>query len=233
MNYLQLCARLRHECRAQGTGPSSVVGQTGRNLDWVNWTAAAYTDLQNRHKNWRWLTSRFSFATTTNQEAYAGTDATDTVASAAITRFRFWWPRTIRLYPTASGVASQQIIPAIDWTIFDRLYRIGALQNNSNRPQQCSIGLDNKLYLGPKPDSTGYTATGEYQKSAQVLAANTDTPEMPSDYHMLIVYYAMQHYAFAMAAPDTLANATEHGRRLMAQLEGDQLPILARAGPMA
>ena len=94
-----------------------------------------------------------------------------------------------------------------------------------------TIDPQRNLILGPKPDAA-YTITGEYQMSAQVLAADGDTPEMPSDYHQLIVYSAMKKYGGFHSAPEVSARGITEGNALMRQLESNQRPEVTLAGPL-
>jgi hypothetical protein len=53
------------------------------------------------------------------------------------------------------------------------------------KPQVYSVTNDGKLIISPVPDAV-YTIRGRYRKSAQILTADGDTPEMPSDFHTII-----------------------------------------------
>ncbi len=220
--FLQLASRLRQEVGASGTGPISVLNQVGEYKRLVDWTADAYVDIQNRHRgNWRWLRSEFSVATAASDDEYAYTDATDTIASATISRFARWVSLDdIKIYLTSAGIGTQGFIGYEDWDCFKRSL-IGT--QTSGYPSKVSIDPRNRLRLWQKPDGI-YTVTGEYQKSAQVLAADADTPEMPSSFHMLIVYEAMKKYAAYESAPEVWTAAKEAHARMMRDLEVDQLP---------
>ena len=53
-----------------------------------------------------------------------------------------------------------------------------------------------------------------YWKGLQTLAADADEPEMPADYHMLIVYRALLKYAYNIVAQEILARAGQEGMPL-------------------
>ena len=234
MTFLQLCSRLRQEVAYADSGPSAVTSQTGAHARCVDWIIESWNEIQNRHTTWRWMRRAFNFNTTASQEDYAYGAVTDTVASAAISRFKKWEITDRRnppkCYLTASGVGVEYWLSYIPWDTFRALYKISTEQEG--QPAHISIGPDNKLYLGPTPDAI-YTITGEYQRSAQVLAANADTPECPSDYHMLIVYRAMEDAGFFENGEEILQRSNLKAKRLMRQLEMDQLPMISMAGPMA
>lgn len=219
--YLQLAAKLRQECGASGSGPTAVTNQTGEYKRLVEWIAEAYTNIQNKHRgNWRWLVSEFSIATVADDDEYAYTDATDTVVSATIARFARWRKDNLRIYLTSAGVATETFLPFMPWQDFRNTYKLGSV--SSGTPACWSIDPRNNIRLGPKPSAI-YTVTGEYHKGPQTLAANSDEPEMPAAFHQLIVYEAMQYYAAFESAPEVWQRAKEAHRKMMRDLEVDQL----------
>ena len=234
--FLQLAAETRRECQMSGTGPSTVLAQTGRLGDVVAWVANAYTEIQAKHTDWRWLRAPFTFNTVADTDTYAYTACTDTLTSATITRFAAWLPNdtdgtpVFKRYLTSGGVGNQSFLIFLPWGEFRYLYKTGSQTNQ--QPIHFTIDPQNNLVLGPQPDAI-YTITGDYERSAQVLAADSDTPEMPSRFHQLIVYEAMKKYAGSTAAPEVMFRATGEGRRLWRALERDQLPKISRARPLA
>jgi hypothetical protein len=94
------------------------------------------------------------------------------------------------------------------------------------------IDPTNQLVLGPVPNEE-YTITGEYQKSPQILAQNDDEPEMPEEFHMLIVYEALLTYGFSQAAGDVLNLASSRGGALRSALLGNQLPAFRKGRSLA
>lgn len=234
MTFLQLVQRLRQETAYADSGPSAVTSQTGAHLRAVNWVIEAWNEIQNRHANWRWLRADFTFNTSASTEEYAYGSVTDVAASAVITRFKSWLikdPRNPpRCYLTASGVGVGYFLTYIPWEQYRVLYQIGT--QSEGAPCHITVAPNNKLMLGPVPDDT-YTIEGEYQKSAQVLAADGDTPECHANYHMLIVYRAMEDSGYFENGSDILQRSSVKSRRLMRQLEADQLPMIRAAGPMA
>jgi len=237
--YLELSNDLARESGLSGAAASisAVTGQSGQALRVVEWVAQSYKSIQNRHPNWRWLRRTFTGTTTTGQSEYAYTAFTDTTDSAAISRFSRWLPYDDSGYPlftiyvTASGVAAQQRMIFLPWDYFLSIYRFGT--QTSAAPAHYSVTPANKIALGPAPDATGYTVGGDYQRSAQTLAADSDVPEMPEDFHDLIVFRALERYARFSAAPEALAQAEREGGRLLRALEVNQLPAISFGGPLA
>lgn len=233
--YLQLCSSLRQETLDSGTGPSTVTGNSGQLARIVAWVAQAHIEIQNRHSDWLWLRSTFTFNTTASDDTYAYGDVTDSRLSATISRFRHWWLYDIDGFPnvncylTSAGVSGEKYLIPLQWADFRYLYKRGTQTNNA--PVHVSVDPQRNLILGPKPDAI-YTITGEYQMSAQVLSADADTPEMPSDYHQLIVYRAMEKAGGFSAAPEVMSRAITEGNRLMRQLENGQRPECVLSEPL-
>lgn len=236
--YLQLCNSLARESGLSGAAASisAVTGQSGQANRVVNWISRSYKDIQNRSRNWRWLRSTFTVNATAADGSYAATDCTDSRLSATISRFRCWWPfdenggPNFKCYLASGGVGGEGWMIYLPWSNFRAIYRIGT--QNQGQPINFTISPQNNIELGPVPDAT-YTITGEYQMSAQVLAASSDTPEMPTDFHDLIYWYGLEKYGRFSAAPEALAQAARESSRLMRQLEADQLPGVGLAGPLA
>jgi len=233
--YLSGSVDLRRECGMSGTGPAAVTGQTGDLERIVEWYAQAYTEIQNRHQDWLWLRSTFTVDTTASDDTYAYGDVTDSRLSALITRFRRWWLYdvdgfpNVRSYLTSAGVSGEKYLLPLPWAAFRDLYKRGTQTNNA--PVHITVDPQRNLILGPKPNGI-YTVTGEYQMSAQILAADGDTPEMPSDYHQLIVYEAMKKYGGFNSAPDVSSRGITDGNKLLRQLESNQRPECGLAGPL-
>ena len=231
--YLTGCQDLRRECEVGGTGPSAVTGQTGILARLVAWYANAYKDIQRRHQNWRWMRVGFTLSTSSGDDSYAYTDCTDDLTSVAIARFSRWWADDVgdpwKIYLTSAGVSTERYLIFLQWNYFKQIYKIGSQTNGY--PAHVSIDPQNNIRLGPKPDGT-YTVSGDYQRGVQALAADGDTPDFPSDYHDLIVYYAMEKYGRNAIAPEALERALTEGGRLMRSLELNQLHAVELAGPL-
>lgn len=236
MNFLAICQRLRQECDVAGTGPSAVTGQTGELKRVVDWAASAWDEIQGKYPNWRWMRSRWSVNTVAGTDTYAATACTDTRLSASLARFKRWWPfdengrSNVKIYLQSSGVGTERWISFLPWPNFLAIYRIGT--QNNGVPAHFTIDPQNNLVLGPKPDGI-YVVSGEYQMSKQSLAADGDTPEMPADYHMLVVYEGMKKYAGFEAAPEVYQRGAREGGVLWRQLELDQKPPPTLGEPLA
>jgi hypothetical protein len=224
MNFLELCQRTRSEAGISGVGPASTTNQVGELKRLVDWVSTAYEDIQLSRTNWMWMRKTFQFNTTANDEDY-------TAAEAGIaSRFAMWDVDSIRIYQTSIGVSNEFSIPFLDFSNFRRIYQTGS--QSAGTPICFSIAPDLKLLLGTKPDGV-YTVTGEYWQSTQTLANDSDIPELPTDYHMLIVWQALEYYGFYESAAEVVSRAQKQIRRYKNRLELNQLPDMMMARPLS
>lgn len=224
MTYLQICQRFRQEAGIAGTGPDSVALQTGESKRIVDWVNSAYEDIQLERTNWFWMRDDFEFNTTIDQFEYTPLQAGIT------TRFSNWDVNTIKSFRTSIGVTNEFEIGELSYRRYRSIYLTGF--QPSGTPIIFSISPSLNLLLGPKPDDV-FTVSGQYWKTPQVLSVDGDVPEMPSQFHMLIVYKALEMYAYYESAPEVLARAQKYINRYKNRLEMNQLPDIELPEPLA
>jgi len=226
--------KLAREAGAAGV-PSTVVSQTGESKRLVDWYIDAYTEIQNRHK-WKWMRYGFTVDTTSGDDSYAYGDCTDLGTSAPITRFNDWRLNDDydppKIYLTSAGVGGERWLIYTAWDDFKRVYKIGAQSANTGAPAHITVDPQNNIMLGPSPNGI-YTLTGDYYRSDQVLAADADVPEMPTQFHNLIVYKALEKYARYEEAQLLFNMASVEVKRLTRQLERNQMAGFGASPPLA
>ena len=232
MNFLQLCQRVRQECGISGTGPTSVLNQTGENKRIVDWVSSAYEDLQLKRSNWYWMRGTFVFNTTVGKADYTAIEAGifELVDSVQISNFAQWDQETIRLWKTTDSETNAMFIPYIAYQ--DYLMSRMTPADNANRPSSFTVMPNLSLQLAPKPDQI-YTVKGDYFKIPHVLKTTLEVPALPSQFHMAIVYRAMMMYARFEAAGEIYADAEMNYKRLVNRIEANQLPTMSMAQPLA
>ena len=232
--FLELCVKTRRNCLIPGEGPSDVTTQEGELNELVNYVADAYLDVQNRRSSWRWLRRDFTFNTTAEDGIYEFGDVTDVDAAAVISRFSKWHIDDVenppKVYLNSAGIGGERWLIYTPWQWFNTIYGIGT--QNSGPPVHITIDPQDRIRLGPVPDDI-FTITGEFFRSAQILAADDELPEMPSQYHDLIVYLAMQKYGMGEAAAEVVSRGNQEARRILRQLELNQMPQVRLARPLA
>lgn len=238
MNRLALVQALFRESRLPGTAPASTASQSGRNGDLVAWIDEAWNEIQRSHNGrWRWLRRAFTVDTVADDDDYAYSEVTDVAASAAISRFRDWDldpDEPPLIYLTSDGISTQGEMVPLSWRDFRDMYGIGSV--TSGYPRHISADPARTLRLGVPPDAI-YTVTGNYWRGNQTLAVDGDEPEMPDDYHMLVVWQAITNYAYDVVAAEVLAKARAKGPPLWdALVENQHMGVtmtLGTGGPLA
>lgn len=203
-----------------GTGPTTVVGQTGESKRLVDWIADAWFEIQALHRNWKFQRASTTFVTVNAQYAY-----TPLQAGIAANTFGEWIPDSFRIYTTAAGVGSEQFADIFrDYDTWRDTWYFGANRNQVSMPQQIAIAPDDSLVLGPSP-LAGYTVVADYYKAPVRLALDADVPTLPFRHDpVIIVYLALKKYALFESAGESLAMAQQEYARRLARLELDQLP---------
>lgn len=228
--YLQGVQDLRQETTDSGTGPSAVIGQTGELARLCKWYKDAWTELQQEKDNWVWMRKSFTVNTVSGTGEYAYSSCTDTVSAVAISRFAHWYKHDFKCYLSSAGVGGEYRLIWTPWEDFKRTYRFGT--QTDAPPRFVSVDPTQQIVLGPKPDAV-YVLSGDYQIGPQILAADGDTPEMPSRFHNLIMFEAMIKYGGSRVAPEAMQRAVNEGSRLRNALGRDQLPQISTGRSIA
>lgn len=223
--FLALCQRLRQEAGISGTGPVTVLNQTGESKKVVDWILSAYEDIQNLHPQWDFLRTSFTFQTISGTNNY-------TKAAISLTEYGEWIPLSFRSYLTSAGVSGEQYMTWLSWVDFRDTYEFGSSRTTLGNPLYIAQKPDTSLIMYPTPNGI-YTINGEYYKRAQTMTANTDEPIIPVKYHMIIVWRALMFYAAQYNAPELYASGQNEYKRILHRLENSQLPPIELGGPLA
>ena len=145
-----------------------------------------------------------------------------------------WKTDSFRSYPTAIGTPGEQHMEWIEYTRYRDMYQFSTMRTSPGFPLWLTTNPDHSIAVWPLPNDA-YTIRGEYYRAPSVLSADTDSPlsgGLPVRFHMLLVYMAMQSYAFFAAAPEVEARATSQRNRMLAKLDAWGLPTMEMAGPL-
>lgn len=233
MNFLSLCQfTAQWSGKAAAASITSVVAQTGVQLDIVNAVGHSWNNIQTQSNIWQWMRAEFSGSI---NAVVPPALAKYTAASFGITRFSDWVYdqigadyRPMTTQDPTIGISDERSLIYIEWEEWRSRYGRG--QQTASRPTEWTADPSGMFCLGKPPDRT-LTLKGEYFKDAQILAVNGDTPEMPSKYHMLIVWRA----ALLLMEKDE-ADQLQYSRyeakavALELQLSRDQLPHITIGG---
>ena len=216
MNYLQLVQRLKRKCRVSGAMPVTLQNtqneEVNRLSDWIN---EAWMAIQRQRTDWRWMRTSMSFTTVEGQASY-------TLAQIGITDFGNWATDTFRNYATSAGIQSEIFMDYLAYDVWRNSYQFGALRNSKSRPIQFTYDPVFSVGLGPVPVE-GYTVIGDYYRVATELSADADTPAMPSQFHMAIVYRAMMFYGVSEASPEVYQEGKDEFQKLLGDISKQQL----------
>lgn len=218
--YLTLCQRVRKEAGVAGSGPSTVIDQSGQLERIVGWVKQAWIDIQVMRPNWLFMNSEFTFATVADTRDYLAADY-------SITDMKLWDTGSFLIYETAIGESDQNELSFLPYATWRATYRNRMNERAAERPQYFTMLPTNEIRFEPRPDEI-YTIEGEYKRSSQVFAADADVPtNFPDDFHALIVWQALKYYGHYENAPEVLEEAEVNFDNLLYRLEVEQLPAMS------
>lgn len=218
MNYLQLCQRLRLEVGASGND-STVVSASGEWLRLCTWVNQSWIEIQQLYPDWDWMRVEKTFSTIANQAEY-DYDA----APLSLTDFARWLDGSFRIY--YNDVGDEHLLQQMDYRAFRDEYLISTHKTTYSYPSVITVSPSDSLILALPPNDV-YTVTGVYYKTPSELTSNTDTPDMPERYHMLIVYRAMQEYGMYEAAQEVIQRGASRYSEMLNKLMNDELPDIS------
>ncbi len=208
MNFLQLCQRLRQEVGGSGSGPSTVLSQNGENRQYVDWINQAWIEIQSMH-SWHFLWTQGSVELQPGALVHA-------------------LPDDLGVLDSASMVIGGVRLPLVDYLAFRDAYRAAGV----GRPVASTLLPNGQLKLSAYPDQP-YTLEFDYFIKPASLASNTEIPALPGQFHMLIVYKAMQFYGTYENAPEVFRDGLMKYERMLPDLENAALPPMSLPGAIA
>ena len=230
MNFLQLINRTRVECGVSGASVplTSVTNLTGESARIANWVNSAWVDIQAVKGDWQWMRQSFEFNTVSQQQFY-------TPAQAGVgSTFANWKRDSFRCSSVGNFYRDEQLMNYMEYTTFRNLYMYANMRTTYTRPVVVTIDPTKRLGFGAIPDIP-YVISGEYYIKPTEFVLETDTPPdaFPDRYHLAIVYRAMMFYAGYEAAPEVFQKGEMEFKRLMNNIDIDQLPDTVSGPPLA
>lgn len=227
MNFLQLVQRLASECGVPTSNLTTAESQTGEAGRLVNWVNAAWLDIQTAHRDWDWMRASASWTTVNTQAEY-----TTTECGIAAGTFGFWERNSFRCYSTSAGFGSEMFLRYLPYDEWRNQYKFGSFQTTYSRPMDVSITPSKGIALGPYP-TDGFTIRGDYFTAPSEMSDDADTPSLPTQFHLAIVYRAMMFYAGFESAPEVYQRGEFEFGKLMRRMEQDRLREVAFVGALA
>ena len=218
MNYLQLVQEFVSElgiagANNAGTLPTTTVGQTGQLRRAVQWIAQANNDLNVMYTDWDFLEVDYS------ETLVVGTRTAPVHSGVNETVKKF----DRDSFNLDRGLATHTPLSFVDWRAYRRELLPGAHSVNQ-RPSIFSIRpRDNLIYFDEPPDQA-YTLTATFWKRPVLISGDSAVPDIPEDFHRLIILTAGVKYANKEDAPEIIQGWEAEYTALLSDLESDQLP---------
>ena len=222
MTFLELVNRLKQENGVSGPAYTTLAGISREGQRLKDWIATAWSELQGERPDWLWMKTPFSFQTIDGKQSYSPADM-------SLPRFNRLQKDSCRIYRTTDGPAGELFLKHTGYPEFRDFYLFGSLRIIKAHPTAITVDPQKNVLLGFTPDDT-YTVNGEYYPKPQILSADTDTPEMPEEYHLSIVYFAMQTYGLFESAQEQLVAGKIGGGKLLSRLRLEQTPSIGIGG---
>jgi hypothetical protein len=223
--FLQLCQQAHYEARVGGSGPSAVTAQTGRNADFVRWVLKAHEAIQLLHDDWTFDWDSDIFSMVANQEAY------DPEADFAVTGgIRDMSREGVYAYDSTLGLSSRAWLTYMPWETFRYLT---VPEVPGNMMTHFTLRPDGYVQYYPTPNSANLRAVHEFYRQPEVLAANTDVPRMPPQFHDAIVWRAVMLYADSLKDSFRYNTAKGEYDAIIDRMEMRCRPKIQIGGPLA
>lgn len=214
MTFLELVQRLHSESLRSTAAPTSVSGATDRNARLFNRIADAWRNLQNE-RLWRWMRVTTDVALVAGQQTYSDSDL-------SLTRFGSWRTEDDTYCPVIYRSGQVNSMWPLLYDHLDEFRRHWIyLTMGQSQPIVWTIDEQDRFLVGPAPDQA-YMLRAEYWMEPTELTADTDEPDMPAKFHMVLVWRALIDEAKADAKPELLALAEENYALVHGQLLRDQ-----------
>ena len=191
--------------------PTAVVGQTGQLWNAVNWVIKANNNINLLHTDWQYLATEYSEVLTIGSTAVAAHSGTESA--------KMWDRRSFWIDRDSTRAAP---LTWLDWESFRTDVLPGATPTSFSKPSIITQKRNGSLILDV-PSDLAYTLTGEFYRVPTLLAADADIPEMPVEYHRLIICEAAVKYGNKEAALEVINGMEAEYAYLIEKLEGDQL----------
>jgi len=219
MNFLELCVKGSEAASLPGDGPSSVVAQTGMYGKLVTWVNQAWLDIQRYRPNWLWMHDTATITTIAGIQEYS-------ISSIGLTNFGVWDVDRASIY--LSSIADEGALTYIPYDKWYALYGLG--EQTTGRPSNFTVAPNRSILFNATPDDV-YTARIKYFHAASDMTANTDTPGMPEQFHMAIVWRALMLYGVLNEnAIEQYQIGQENYINMLSDLQLNQLPMATSSG---
>jgi len=175
MTFIELCQRVRQESGISGSGPVTVVNQTGILAKVVEWVRQADLDIQRLQNDWSFLWAMTDTTLTTDVRQYAMAD----LGLNNVSRIK------------QLNIGNQKLTE-IPWELFRQRGYLG--MNDRQQPTIYTFRPDGILCVFAVPNSN-YPLSVEHYNLPQPLLLYDDVSLIPERFHDIIMHKALMYYA--------------------------------------
>jgi hypothetical protein len=182
---------------------------------------SAHEEIQLKHGNWKFDWANVVVGLTEGQEFYQPNDVW-------FLESRNWDFDSMYVYRTAEGPTSRTWLSRVDYNTYRQIRVPSAI----GRPIYVTWVPSKELGLYPLP-SAGMTFVADYYLKPQILVSNTDTPRIPDEYHMAIVWRAVMMWCASEENPALYQTASANYNSLLLKMEQTELEGPLGSEPLA
>jgi hypothetical protein len=220
--FLELCVDVRRETGGSGSGPATVVNQTGEYERIVNAVADADMLIQELWEDWLFLQGSISIVTIAAQREYSLSDLDGASDVADIsTTLQKWDPESFVYKPASDDYVPLSELEYKKWRVRERLGATASIPQDT--PHQVVIKPDKSLVFYPTPNDAG-PITGDYQKRPTRMTANGSFSAIPAHYRRIIVVRAKMLYAEYEETAFVYNSGERDFNDYLQRLESSELP---------
>lgn len=233
--FLELCQQVHRKLRIgdfePGSRPTTTVSQTGDLGDIVESVKEAWLQLQMHHDDWRWMTSSVTVQLTPN--VFIITRSNFIVQEARFAHIKFFHAGADQRYANIrnDSAATNPSMPC--WYIPWQEFNGGIYTRNpipaASQPMYFSEQPNRSVRLYPPPSAPSGGGNWLFglpcRLMPQELTSDATVPEMPVEFHNIIVWWAVDVFCRTRANFDRLSvEAKKEVNRQLDKLAADQLP---------
>jgi hypothetical protein len=221
MNLVELINALRIEAGASGRPITTAQGVlTGESERLRKWIIDAWRDIQRKHIDWRFLFVESSYVMSVDESTLNPTEyEANEVAQ--------WHGRSFKIAKAGGAWKDAERLPFRQY--FDWIENDGRDLTVNGKPNSITVHPTTEALMVAPPADDEYVLFYNYWRTPQTLVDDDEEPIMPERYHDLIVYWALKKYAVHEVAPEAIMRADVEVKRLLSDLELDQLPAITTA----
>lgn len=210
MTYLELCRNYVQELGiAGGTGPAAVTGQTGELANVIRWIRDAGIYIDNLWMDWSYLWREYDVSVTTSAVPMPALPANAPVKT---------WDRGSMWM--SYGTAAARRLTYVPWDEW-RVMLAGGI--TSGIPSEFTEKPNRSLVLNHVPPSP-LPFHAEYWRQPRALEANDDVPDLPEQWHRIIICRAAIMYGNREAAGEIISGMEAEYADTLEKLQSDQIP---------